>query len=122
MASVADVDADVRDLGRGIISHLRFSLFSAGRTIDSSEKPFVGAEHANQRLFCAIAFTAQYADGRLASAERAGRWSSVEDLDFAMIRYVFGVGLKKNPGEDLIRISGGGVIVGLELFGVGVRF
>jgi hypothetical protein len=48
MACVANVHSDVSDLRRGIVRHLRFSLLSARRTIDSSKSPFMSAEHANQ--------------------------------------------------------------------------
>src|SRR5271154_1749905 len=99
MAGVADVDANVCDLGRGIICHLRFSFFSARRTINSSKSPFVSAEHANQRLFRAVTFAPQYANGRLAAAKGAGRWSSVENGDFAVVRKIFSVRLKKHPRD-----------------------
>ena len=76
----------------------------------------MGTEHADQGFFCAIAFSAQYADSGLAATKRARRWSSIENLDFAMIGQIFGIGLKKNPGEHLIGMSCSGVIVGFELF------
>ena len=59
----------------------------------------MSAEHANQRFFRAVTFAPQYADGRLAAAKRAGRWSSIEDGDFAVIRKIFGVRLKKHPRQ-----------------------
>jgi len=102
VACVADVHADVRDLGRGIICHLRFPFFSTRRTINSSESPLVSAEHANQRLFRTVAFAPQYAEGRLAAAKRAGRWSSIHNLDFAVIRKIFSIWLQKNPREQPI--------------------
>ncbi len=57
------------------------------------------AKHANQRFFRAVAFAPQYADSRLAAAKRAGRWSSVDDGDVAVIGKIFGIRLKKNPRE-----------------------
>ena len=99
MACVANIHADVRDLGGRIICHLRFSFFSARRTINSSKSPFMSAEHANQRLFRTVAFAPQYADGRLAAAKRAGRWSSVDNGDFAVICKIFSIRLKKHPRE-----------------------
>jgi len=117
MACVADIYADMRDLRRGVVCHLRFSLFSTRRTINSSEKPLVRTKHANQRLFRTVAFGAQYADGRLSAAKWARRWSSIENLNFAVIREIFGVGLKKNPGEHSIGMSCCVRIIGLK-FGV----
>ncbi len=60
------------------------------------------AQHANQRLFRAVAFAPQYADSRLAAAKRAGRRSSIHNGDFAVIGKIFGVRLKKNPREQSI--------------------
>src|SRR5260370_22282366 len=102
MAGVADVRADMGDFGRRIVCHLRFSFFSACRTINSSKNPFMRAQHANQRLFRTITFAAQYADDRLTSAKWAGRWSSIHNLDFAVIRKIFSIRLQKNPREQPI--------------------
>src|SRR5258708_39061136 len=68
MAGVANIHTDVFNLWCRIVCHLRFSFFSACRTIDSSKNPFMRAEHASQRFFCTIAFAAQYADDRLTAA------------------------------------------------------
>src|ERR1700691_2575407 len=66
----------------------------------------MSAEHANQRLFRAVAFAPQYADRRLAAAKRASRWSSVGNRDFAVVCKIFGIRLKKHPREYSIGRQG----------------
>ena len=88
---VADVHADVRDLRRRIICHLRFSFFSACRIVDSSKAPFMGAEHANQRFLCTVAFAPQYADDGLTAAERTRRRGSIYNRPFAVVGKIFSI-------------------------------
>src|SRR5258705_9553860 len=97
MASVTNVDADVRDLGRRIICHLRLPFLPARRTVDSPKVPFMRAEHANQGLFPTVTFAPQYAYNRLAPAKRARRRGSFHNRGFTVACKIFGIRLKKNP-------------------------
>jgi hypothetical protein len=59
----------------------------------------MSAQHANQRLFRTVALAPQYTYGRLTTAKRAGRRSSIHSGDFVVIGKIFSVGLKKHPRE-----------------------
>lgn len=131
VAGVANVDAHVRNFRRGIISHLGLTLLPARGTINSTERPFVRAEHANQKFLRTIAFAAQHRDDGPAAAERAGGRSAVERGDFTMVGQIFGVRLEKDPGEQALGIGdfggpgqiasvSGGAIIGRRQFGIPV--
>ena len=58
------------------------------------------AQHANQRLFRAVALAPQHAHDGLAAAKRASRRRSIHDRSLAPIGKILGVRLKKNPRQQ----------------------
>ena len=70
VARVANIYPHVRDLRSRVERYLRLSFLAACRTVDSSERLLVPAQHANQGLLCPVAFRPQDTNDGLGAAQR----------------------------------------------------
>jgi hypothetical protein len=92
VASLAALDANVRELGCGIDGKLGMIFLVAAGTDDTAELPLAEAEATEQIAAGSIAERAKHAECRVAAAERAQRVSVAFELE-------------RNPGANELGIG-----------------